>query len=173
MEQKTYREHLESLPEEWRKEALDAAEEQNWCGNNPDTKIDDPIAAMWFSFNWNLSPQGYDVWQKRCDEIYRLQIKPFYDNVMRMYNESRKNQKEIVQDKVPAKKEDTRRDVLYSEWNEQERKWEEEPLKKGKFNGYFVNSIFSEPLGIGPAAITEREDGTVLFVPIVKFKFVK
>jgi NTP pyrophosphatase (non-canonical NTP hydrolase) len=67
---KTYREHLESLPDGWREAALFEAEKQKWCNNSPDTQTDTTHRALFVSIDFDNTEEGYGFWIPLYEALY-------------------------------------------------------------------------------------------------------
>jgi hypothetical protein len=61
---KTYKQQLESLPNEYREAAISNAESQNWWGQDPNSKCDDVYTAVCMTFDWKESAEGFDFWRE-------------------------------------------------------------------------------------------------------------
>jgi len=76
---KTYREHLERLPDGWREAALAEAEKQSWCGNSPDTQTDTAHRALIVSINFDKSQELYELWAPLYEALYYGKELPKYE----------------------------------------------------------------------------------------------
>lgn len=60
---KTIRQHLETLPEPFRREALESLETR---GNNKIETLDDALKS---AFTWVKTPQGHEYWSELVKKI--------------------------------------------------------------------------------------------------------
>ncbi len=65
---KTIKEHLETLPEPYRSQALENYNPR-FLGDDPPQKFEQVSEALIYAFDWTESPEGEEYWDKYQDSL--------------------------------------------------------------------------------------------------------